>query len=292
MKEKSRHLIPVHIVADRFEGDLMMDALRKEGVPALMQTFEETAYDGLFVPQRGWGRILAPAEDLSKAREIIQPLLEDKSSPGIYEDPAEIDPLLWDTLEQADPEAVCRSAGVPFDRSLSAYRIPFLNNEYHCDPGQRIIRLAEGFPYAEADFEFHLAVLHYLLDARPAGVSGKWVSEKDLPGGSLFFQGPHRFPVAPLLKRFGSEPDVFRAAAQKLQGSPVQAGDLACRLWPFPNVPLLFVLWLGDEEFEPALHVRFDETVTRHLPDLDVVWALVNVVCRHFKGAADEALKA
>jgi len=146
MKEKSRHLIPVHIVADRFEGDLMMDALRKEGVPALMQTFEETAYDGLFVPQRGWGRILAPAEDLSKAREIIQPLLEDKSPPGIYEDPAEIDPLLWDTLEQADPEAVCRSAGVPFDRSLSAYRIPFLNNEYHCDPGQRIIRLAEGFP--------------------------------------------------------------------------------------------------------------------------------------------------
>jgi len=39
----------------------------------------------------------------------------------------------------------------------------------------------------------------------------------------------------------------------------------------------LIILWMRDEEFEPASHVLFDETIVAHFSSLDLVYALVNV---------------
>jgi hypothetical protein len=93
------------------------------------------------------------------------------------------------------------------------------------------------------------------------------------------------------LKLFGTKLDIFQAAAEKLEGTQVDAGDMGFRFWPLPNVPLLYILWAGDEEFEPVLHIRFDATINLHLGKLDVIWALVNVVSRHLRGAAKIALE-
>jgi hypothetical protein len=93
-----------------------------------------------------------------------------------------------------------------------------------------------------------------------------------------------------LLSIFGRDRELFCRAAESLGGSPVPMGDAAYRLWPFPRVPILFVLWEGDDEFEPALHVRFDASVSSQLLTLDTLWALVNVVSRNLRGAAKEIL--
>ncbi|UCG11879.1 MAG: hypothetical protein JSU72_15365 [Deltaproteobacteria bacterium] len=69
--------VSVYTIANRFEGDLLMDALKRENVPAILRTFEETAYDGLFVPQRGWGQILVPEENAPEAHEALAPLIND-----------------------------------------------------------------------------------------------------------------------------------------------------------------------------------------------------------------------
>lgn len=288
MTEPSPRFIPIHTATNRFEAELLMDALRQEGIPVDLRAFEETPYSGLFVPQRGWGKILVPEEQESHSRRIVQSVLHAVESKPLYKDPAEVDPLLWESLQEADPDPICRNAQVRYDAEASAYLVPFLNCEYRCLPHQRYIEVVRSTPYYDAYFEFYLVVLHYLLEAQPIGISGEWVSEKDLPGGSLFFQGPHRFPTDPLLKIFGNRPELFAEAAKKLGGTPVDAGDAAFRLWALPCVPLLFILWAGDEEFDPDLHIRFDSTISRHLHHLDVIWALVNVVCRHLKAAAED----
>ncbi len=41
------HLESVHTLTSRFEADLLMDALEREQIPALLRSFEETPYDGL-----------------------------------------------------------------------------------------------------------------------------------------------------------------------------------------------------------------------------------------------------
>jgi hypothetical protein len=70
-------LVAIHTLTSRFEADLLLNALEQEGIPALLRSFEETPYDGLFVPQRGWGKILVPEAFEAKAAAIIQSLLED-----------------------------------------------------------------------------------------------------------------------------------------------------------------------------------------------------------------------
>jgi len=95
-------LIPIYTLANRFEADLLMDALHRDGVPAILRSFEETAYDGLFVPQRGWGQILVPEEYVSEAHDVMTPLIQELQSDGFEKDSSEGKPFVWEELAEAD----------------------------------------------------------------------------------------------------------------------------------------------------------------------------------------------
>jgi hypothetical protein len=58
-------------VQNRFEADLLLEALERHGVECYLKTFEDTAYDGLFVAQEGWGVIWVADHDLPLARDIL-----------------------------------------------------------------------------------------------------------------------------------------------------------------------------------------------------------------------------
>jgi hypothetical protein len=83
--------VRLHTVGNRFEADLLLHALEQEGIPVRLRSYEETPYDGLFVPQRGWGALFVPEGDEARARELIQRILasapqEPAFLPGANED--------------------------------------------------------------------------------------------------------------------------------------------------------------------------------------------------------------
>ena len=78
-------MVKIHTVENRFEADLLMQALGEECIPAMLRRFEETAYDGLFITQMGWGAILVPGDFEAEARSLIENVLE-----SINESPAEV----------------------------------------------------------------------------------------------------------------------------------------------------------------------------------------------------------
>ncbi len=59
-------------VQNRFEAQLLSAALESNGVDFFLRTFEDTAYDGLFVAQEGWGILWVASEDLQVAKDILQ----------------------------------------------------------------------------------------------------------------------------------------------------------------------------------------------------------------------------
>ncbi len=63
-------LVLLRELDDRFMADLWTGALESSGVPYLLRTFEDTAYDGLFITQKGFGRIMVEEEWLETARAI------------------------------------------------------------------------------------------------------------------------------------------------------------------------------------------------------------------------------
>ena len=229
---------------------------------------------------------MVPNELSARALEIIKPLIEDIKTRTIYVDPSEVDPVLWERLSNADPETICRNAGVQYETKIEAYVVPFLNAEFLCSAERQSVEPLSGEGFTAPDFQFFLVVLHYLLEAKPQELSGRWIGEKEIPGGEAFFRGLHGLPLEPLTKIFGKQPDLFRSVAESLGGTPVQMGDLAFCFSTFPRIPLVLVLWEGDDEFEPEMLIRFDSTVTFQLERLDAIWALANVFSRSVQGCA------
>jgi hypothetical protein len=54
------------------EANVIQAVLAEQGIYAEIQSFHDTAYDGLFQSQYGWGVIRVPEPDLVKAQKIIQ----------------------------------------------------------------------------------------------------------------------------------------------------------------------------------------------------------------------------
>ncbi len=59
------------VVENRFEGDRISQSLQDAGIPFLVKSFLDTAYNGLYVPQKGWGMVLVPETFLDKAETVI-----------------------------------------------------------------------------------------------------------------------------------------------------------------------------------------------------------------------------
>ena len=77
------------------EARIAEAALQDAGIACVVENFTSDPYDGLWVLQRGYGRILVQPEDAERARGIIAealaaaPLLEDEAASADDEAPDE-----------------------------------------------------------------------------------------------------------------------------------------------------------------------------------------------------------
>jgi hypothetical protein len=54
------------------EADVIRSVLAEHGIHAEIRSFHDTAYDGLFQTQYGWGVIRVSDRDFSKAQRIVE----------------------------------------------------------------------------------------------------------------------------------------------------------------------------------------------------------------------------
>jgi hypothetical protein len=74
--------IKIAVLDNEIEAQLLDSVLTEREIPHRMRSYHDTAYDGLFQTQKGWGHVSAPAE----CREDIQEILRDiRIGPGLPE---------------------------------------------------------------------------------------------------------------------------------------------------------------------------------------------------------------
>ncbi len=61
----------ITVAENKFEADLISQTLQQEGIPCLIRSYHDTAYNGIFIPQKGWAAIMVPEELKEKAKAII-----------------------------------------------------------------------------------------------------------------------------------------------------------------------------------------------------------------------------
>jgi len=159
----------------------------------------------------------------------------------------------------------------------AGYEVTFLDGTYVVDPVDERIAEISPRPDRQLTEMFQILLIRYLVAPNGGPVQGKEISEKDLPGGVTFFQGPHALYVAPLVKLYGNDPAAFEARARELNAVAVEHGDRAMRFETFPQIPVTYVLWREDDEFPASVSVLFDSSIGGWF-ELDMIFSLVWVL--------------
>jgi len=71
MMEAMEQWVKAGTVENRFEGDRISQVLHEAGIPFLIKSFLDTAYDGLYIPQKGWGIVMVSKKHKEEAERLI-----------------------------------------------------------------------------------------------------------------------------------------------------------------------------------------------------------------------------
>ena len=188
-----------------------------------------------------------------------------------------IDTCHFQDLAGKDPEDVCRRALCGYDGNKGCYTLSVWGEEYGIYPGEsKIIRIRDD--NADINIFFGLFILHYLLISKAIPISKEWISEKDIPGGVAFFQGPHAIPTHLIVKQYGDNLGGFCERCEQLDGIPLHMADQAYSFRIAPRTPVAVLLWEGDDEFPAESKLLFDRTIVEHLA-LDIIFGLTVEIC-------------
>jgi len=177
----------------------------------------------------------------------------------------------WEELSKLEPaDFMKRGGAVPAGEGAS--RIMFFGRESTIDHAGRRILDHKG---ELSGVTVEIVLLHYLLRAQDVPLSGRLKSFREFPDAEAYQDAFRRRVVEPLAQAFGPHPEKFAQAAGRLGGVPAElaTGDLKLRLMALPRLPVVVILWLGDDEVPASAQVLFDETADRQVlvEDLAVV---------------------
>ncbi|MFC1988953.1 DUF3786 domain-containing protein [Chloroflexota bacterium] len=181
----------------------------------------------------------------------------------------------WEILTSLSPEGVCRKTKADFDELAGNYILPLFNEKIYISLKERRIwgySKAADLVLNELSHYSTLAALWYLIQAKDIPLSSNLVSPRESNGGLIFTQGSHVLPLKRLVKKYDDSVEKLIKRGISLGGEQMDYGDASVRLFPFPRVPVVLLIWKCDEEFPAHADILFDSTCSEHLP-ADIIWS-------------------
>jgi hypothetical protein len=181
----------------------------------------------------------------------------------------------WNILKDLKPADVCRNAMVSFDEATGVYLLKSFGMDLSVAPENKSI-YSEA-PYADLllnrlGYFSRLSIPFYLTSAMDIPLTGRLVKPGNVKGGDIFFRGSHVLPLDKLALKYGNDKAGFLKRGTDLGGMQMNYGDAAVKLFPFPRLPVVIILWQEDDEFPPRADFLFDSTCEFHLA-LDILWS-------------------
>lgn len=79
MPESEENFVNITILRNEVEARLLASLLNDRSIPHLIRSYYDSAYDGLFQSQKGWGRVEAPESHKEEILEILEDLREEQA---------------------------------------------------------------------------------------------------------------------------------------------------------------------------------------------------------------------
>ncbi len=147
-------------------------------------------------------------------------------------------------------------------------------------------------PYGEMQTQsgltpwMRMLVLFYIRNGGTQGLSGKWVLHSELMGGLMKYKAFKREcegPLKELLDKHFKKVS-FRLDAYGAEHPGGFATQNAWLVYVFPRLPVLFLYWPADDEFESQVTIRFDSTADKCF-DVEQLIFLVEEIVRDMETA-------
>jgi hypothetical protein len=184
---------------------------------------------------------------------------------------------LWRKFESLDQtKALQRAKCSRLNNTPKCYVITMLNKPYAIDLKERkIFSIQIDSQQVKAGFLDQLCILAYLIHSKDLLPTNRLLKAESLPGGDFFFRS-HSLPTDKLEDAFGKSPENLYRTSLPLGAKKCDFGDASVELLVFPRVPLTFVIWAGDDEFDARASILFDSTASEQMP-LDALHAAVHL---------------
>ena len=170
-------------------------------------------------------------------------------------------------LSQKPAEEIANKSQSQFDAEKNCFILPFYNQEVvvtYPDGEVSFKDSQEEVPITEK-----ILILHYLINAEGIPLSDHWIPFREIPGGSIYVDPFKGRAYYPFIKTFGKNPEGFEKACLALGGEKMEMGNLSFKIPVFKMVPIVYIMWLGDEEMPPSGNILFNQTAPFYLPTED-----------------------
>ena len=182
--------------------------------------------------------------------------------------------LAWSRLTDSNIQALSADAGASFHNNEIS--LPTFSQCIIIDITTRSIRIGSE---ELAIFDKILA-LHYLLGCDRSKPTGNLISFAQAPGGEVYYSTFKKRSIDRLAEMFGDAPESLLKAGSLLGGEPLEMATAAVKLFVYPMLPVVVLIWQGDDEVAAAANLLFDESAVRILATEDLAVAGSSVVAR------------
>jgi hypothetical protein len=170
----------------------------------------------------------------------------------------------------SDIEQQLNNAALKYDTGIGTFTIaiPFFDETISLTVPQIAFRSEKG---SNITLVTRIILLHYINTANGKPPGESLAAYEDIPGCRHYLPVFEKRIARPLQAAFGQDKYAFLEAGLALGGKKEEYGDASVTLYAFPRVPITFILWEGDNEFQPLVRVLFDPSITGYLPLEDIV---------------------
>lgn len=178
----------------------------------------------------------------------------------------------WERLSVFDPAVLAANSGADLEPGTRRLSLKVLDKKCLIDIDARTVSYASRRT-GEVSAHLRVLILHYIEGAGNAQLANRLISYREFEGGALYYSAFKSRTIDVIIKEFSRKPDLLKHIGDAVGAEPLKMGSVGFKAYFFPKMPIVVVMWLGDEEVPASANILFDANAGKLLPteDLSVV---------------------
>ena len=154
-----------------------------------------------------------------------------------------------------DPQEAMERTGAKWDGK--EFYVNLLGREFAISHPEYALRALDGGNLPPLPTQTFL--LRYLLESKNVAWRGEWKTFREMPWGEMYIKPYTGRVLTRAAFTFGFRLAAFKAACEKMGGSPVKHGDAGYEFALIGNYKMRILVWEGDDEFPPSTQVLYSD---------------------------------